>query len=89
MPEFFFLVNFEQVFYEILFVWQSLQEQSSHLKKIKGGSSCSGNTWKINLRQFFLRRWRLKDSNLLEKFNDNNLAKVSFLKLLTKQNLLQ
>ena len=43
MPEFFFLVDFEQVFYEILFVWQSLQEQSSHLKKIKG-SSCSGNT---------------------------------------------
>ena len=47
-------------------------------------SSCSGNTQKNNLRQFTV----LHQGALLEKFNENNLAKVSLLKLLTKENLL-
>ena len=61
-------------------------------------SSCSTNTHKTNLGQFFLQCCRLKDPNfngtklhqvdLLEKFKENNLAKVNFLKLLTKENLL-
>ena len=61
--------------------------------------SCSVNTLKANLRQFSLQCWRWKESNfnrtglhqgdLLEKFKETNLAKVSFLKLLTKDNLLE
>ena len=61
-------------------------------------SSCPENTQKTNLRQFFLQCCRLLDSNfngtglhqadLLEIFKEKNLAKVSFLKLLTMENLL-
>ena len=52
------------------------------------GSRGSGNTQKTNLQQFISQCWRLQDSNLYEKFKENNLAKASFLKLLTKENLL-
>ena len=62
-------------------------------------SSCAENTQKTNLRQFFLQYCRLLDSNfngtglhqgdLLEIFKEKNLAKVSFLKLLTMENLLR
>ena len=46
-------------------------------KKMKD-SSCSGNTQKTNLQQFFLQCWSFKDSNLLEKFKENNqLFKVA------------
>ena len=58
--------------------------------------SCSVNTQKTNLQHFFLQCWRLKNSNfsrtvlhqgdLLRKFKESNLAKVNFLKLLTKEN---
>ena len=62
-------------------------------------SSCSENTEKTNLRQLILQCCRLLDSNfnktgpvaqedLLEKLKENNVAKVSLLKLLTKENLL-
>ena len=57
-------------------------------------SICSENTQKTNLRQFFLQCYGLRDSDfdgtglhqgdLLEMFKENNLAKVSFLKLLRK-----
>ena len=43
---------------------------------------------KLTCDRFFLF-CRLQDSNLLEKFKKSNLAKVSFLKLLTRKNLLQ
>ena len=59
-------------------------------------SSCSGKTQKTNLQQFFfffLQSSKFQDSNfnltglhqedLFERFKENNLAKVSFLKLLT------
>ena len=58
---------------------------------------CSVSTQKTNLCQFFLQCWRLQDSNfnrtglrrgdLFKK--QKNLAKVNFLKLLTKENLLK
>ena len=61
-------------------------------------SSYSGNTKKTNLQRLFLKCWRLYDSNfiltrpcqgdLLKGFKESNLAKFSFLKLLTKENLL-
>ena len=60
---------------------------------------CCVNTQKTNLRQFLFKCRRLQDSNfnrtglhqanLLKKLNENNLAKVSFLKLLTKEYLLK
>ena len=63
----FFLVDFEEAFYEILSVWKFLflffvavdyetflQEQCRRQNKLKG-SSCSGKTHKTTLRQFFLR----------------------------------
>ena len=53
-------------------------------------SSCSRSTQKFNLQQFFLQCWRLQGSNfngtglhqgaLLEKFKQNNLAKIGFFK---------
>ena len=62
-------------------------------------SSCSINTHKTNLPQFFLQWWRLQESNfvltglcqggLLERFRENNLPKVSLLKSLIKRNLLE
>ena len=62
-------------------------------------SICSVNTQETKLQHFFLKCWRLEDSNfngnelhhgdLLEKFKENNLAKVRFLKLQTKENLLE
>ena len=58
---------------------------------------CSVSTQKTNLCRFFLQCWRLQDSNfnstglrhrdLFKK--QKNLAKVNFLKLLTKENLLK
>ena len=61
-------------------------------------SSCSENTQKTNLWQFFLQYWRLKDTNfngtglhqgdLLKMFKEYNPAKVSFLKLLAEVKLL-
>ena len=58
---------------------------------------CSVSTQKTNLCKFFLQCWRLQDSNfnrtglrhgdLFKK--QKNLAKVNFLKLLTKENLLK
>ena len=60
-------------------------------------SRCSANTQKTNLRQFFLQCWRLTNFNrtellqgdLLKKHKENNLAKVNFLKLLTKKHHLE
>ena len=46
-------------------------------------SSCCGIPQKTNLRQFT----GLHQGTLLEKFKEINLAKVSFLKLLSKGNL--
>ena len=56
------------------------------------------STQKINLQQFLWQCWKLQGSNfngtglhqgaLLEKFKENNLRKIGFLKLLTKKNLL-
>ena len=50
--------------------------------------SCSGNTQKTNLLQFFeVVHWATPGS-LLEKFEEKNFAIVSILKLLTKENFL-
>ena len=46
-------------------------------------SSCSGNTQKTNLQQFT----GLHQGALHEKFKKSNHAKVSFLKLPIKENL--
>ena len=61
-------------------------------------SNCSRSSQKIDLHQFFWKCWRLQGSNfngtvlhqgaLLEKFQENNLEKIGFLKLLTKENFL-
>ena len=61
-------------------------------------SSCSRSTQKFNLQQLFWQYWRLQGSNfngtglhqgaLLETLMENNLGKIGFLKLLTKENLL-
>ena len=100
----FFSRYFEQVFYEIFFVWKSsfhffvvvvyytffffllrsnvaAQEicETAVTLEIHGKLTCSSS-----LRQFS----GLHQAAVLEKFNENNLAKVSFLKLLTKENLL-
>ena len=85
----FFLLTSNKFFYE--------DYKCGHQKSM-WRSSCSENTQKTNLWQFFLQCCRLQDSNfnrnelhygdLLEKFEENNLAKVSFLKLLTQKNLL-
>ena len=56
------------------------------------------STHKINLQQFFWQCWKLQGSNfngtglhqgtLVEKFKENSLRKIDYLKLLTKENLL-
>ena len=51
-------------------------------------NSCSGNTKKTNLRQFFAVVHGLHQGALLEKLKEKKLAYVSLLKLLTKENLL-
>ena len=55
-------------------------------------SSCSENTQRTNLRQLILQCSRLElavtQGYLLEKLKENNVAKVSSFKLLTKENLL-
>ena len=56
--------------------------------KIMWDSSCSRSTQKINFQQFFRQFWRLEyQQPLLVKFKENNLGKIGFLKLLTKENL--
>ena len=50
--------------------------------------SCSVNTQKTNLRQIFLQRTTPRKCTY-KKFKENNLAKVIFLKLLTKENLFE
>ena len=70
------------------------KELKCSCQNIMWWSSCSGNTHKTNLRQFFLQCCRFYDSNLngtglqqgdlLEKFRENNLAKLRFWKLLRK-----
>ena len=63
--------------------------------KIIWKSSCYVNTKKTNLQQFILQWWRLQDSNfngawlhqrdLIEKFKQNNYAKVNCLMLKTQE----
>ena len=81
-------------FFVVVVYYTRVTLQQCSRPKIMCDSSCSGNIQKSNLRQFSLQCWRLQDSNLngtglhqgsvLEMFKENNLAKVSFLKLLTK-----
>ena len=50
-------------------------------------SSCSGNAQKPNLLQSSAEIHWATSGSLLEKYKENNLATVSFLKLLTMKNL--
>ena len=51
-------------------------------------SSCSRNAQETNLQQFFAVVHLATPESFTWKFKENNLAKVSFLKLLIKENLL-
>ena len=100
----FFSRYFEQVFYEVffclkifvslfcssglLYFFTRVTSQQCSRPRVMWDSSRSWNTWKANLQQFFATVSGLHQAAVLEKFNENNLAKVSFLKLLTKENLL-
>ena len=91
------LFHFLQLQFIILFTIATSQQCSRSKSRVEQ-SSYSENTQKTKLRQFFLPCWRMKDSvingtglhqgDFFEKLEVENLAKVSFLKLQTKENLL-
>ena len=102
--EFFSLVNFEQVFYQVFFVWKSLfhffvvvvyynflQEQlhsNVAAKKICGTVVVLEIHRKLTCGSSLPQLTGLHQGDLLEMFKEKNLGKVGFSKLLTKENLL-
>ena len=95
------LVDFEQDFYKSLqvenlcfsysqqrFITLFTEVTSQQCSRQKLFGSVVVNIQKSNLRQFFLQ-WTTPGKCTYKKFKENNLAKVNFLKLLTKENLFE